>query len=53
MINIGIGISWAKRIFSTSANIIANFRDRVSADNGIFEAEACLLTTLTNLNNIE
>jgi len=32
--------------------IISNFKARVLADGGTFEAENCLLTTLTNLNNI-
>lgn len=32
--------------------IISNFKARVLADSGIFEAESCLNTTLTNLNNI-
>ena len=32
--------------------IISNFKVRVLADSGIFEAESCLNTTLTNLNNI-
>jgi hypothetical protein len=34
-------------------NIITDFKARVSADNGLFEAESCLITTITNLNNIE
>ena len=50
--NISIGVSWAKRIFSVTANIIANFRARVYADNGIFEAGPCLNTTLAELNDI-
>lgn len=32
--------------------IITNFKTRVLADLGTFEAETCLNTTLTNLNNI-
>jgi hypothetical protein len=31
---------------------IENFKVRVAADSGLFEAEACLITTITNLNNI-
>jgi hypothetical protein len=31
---------------------IPSFKARVAADLGIFEAESCLNTTLTNLNNI-
>jgi hypothetical protein len=33
-------------------NIINQFKARVSADNGVFEAEACLYATLTELNSI-
>ena len=33
-------------------SIINAFTSRVAADNGVFEAEACLITTITNLNNI-
>ncbi len=32
--------------------IIINFKTRVLADSGLFEAETCLNTTLTNLNKI-
>jgi len=32
--------------------IVDAFKDRVLADGGIFEAEVCLIDTLTNLNNI-
>ena len=31
---------------------IENFKVRVAADSGLFEAESCLITTITNLNNI-
>lgn len=34
------------------SSLIANFQTRVIADSGVFEAESCLNTTLTNLNNI-
>mgnify|MGYP003677653487 FL=1 len=30
-----------------------DFRTRVIADGGVFEAKACLVTQLTNLSNIE
>lgn len=33
-------------------SIINAFKARVASDNGIFEAESCLSTILTNLNNI-
>ena len=52
MINIGIGISWVKALYSVAANIVANFRARVAADNGIFEAAPCLDVTLDELNAI-
>jgi hypothetical protein len=32
--------------------LIFDFNARVAADSGIKEAETCLNTTLTNLNNI-
>lgn len=32
--------------------LINAFKARVAADSGTFEAESCLNTTLTNLNNI-
>ena len=32
--------------------LILQFKTRVAADGGIFEAEACLRATLTVLNNI-
>jgi hypothetical protein len=52
MINIGIGISWVKALYSVAANIVANFRARVAADNGIFEAAPYLDVTLDELNAI-
>ena len=33
--------------------IINAFKARVAADSGVFEAETCLKTTLTNLNKIQ
>lgn len=44
--NANSGISYVKKL-------IKSFKARVIADSGIFEAEACLYATLTNLNNIE
>jgi hypothetical protein len=53
MINIGIGIGWAKALYSVANNIIANFKARVlSYPNSIFEAGPCLDTTLEELNAI-
>jgi hypothetical protein len=37
---------------SLTERTIENFKVRVSADSGLFEAESCLITTITNLNNI-
>jgi len=34
------------------SKLIKEFKARVAADGGTFEAESCLNTTLTNLNNI-
>ena len=39
-------------IGSPVPSLIINFKSRVSTDLGLFEAESCLNTTLTNLNNI-
>lgn len=33
-------------------SLITQFKSRVLADSGTFEAELCLKTTLTQLNNI-
>ena len=33
-------------------SLIYAFKARVATDSGTFEAESCLNTTLTNLNNI-
>lgn len=53
MINIGIGVGWAKAIYSVANNVIANFRARVlSYPNSIFEAGPCLDATLEELNAI-
>jgi hypothetical protein len=53
MINIGIGVSWAKSLYSVANNIIANFRARVlSYPNSIFEAGPCLDATLEELNAV-
>lgn len=53
MINIGIGVSWTKALYSVANNVIANFRARVlSYPNSIFEAGPCLDATLEGLNAI-
>ena len=53
MINIGIGIGWAKALYSVANNVIANFKARVlSYPNSIFEAGPCLDATLEELNAI-
>ena len=56
-------INWGSIYFSSYAGetdiigspvpgIILNFKTRVATDGGSFEAEDCLNTLLTNLNNI-
>lgn len=56
-------IGWGSAYFNSYYNetdivgspvpsLIFNFKARVSTDSGTFEAESCLNTTLTNLNNI-
>ena len=53
MINIGIGVGWAKALYSVANNVIANFKARVlSYPNSIFEAGPCLDATLEKLNAI-
>ena len=53
MINIGIGVGWAKALYSVANNVIANFKARVlSYPNSIFEAGPCLDATLEELNAI-
>ena len=53
MINIGIGIGWAKALYSVANNVIANFKARVATYPGsIFEAGPCLDATLEELNSI-
>lgn len=42
-----------ERVLNISTNIVSNFKKRVLADGGIFEAQACLETTLIELNNIK
>jgi hypothetical protein len=37
---------------SIAPNLIINFKTSILNDSGTFEAESCLNTTLTNLNNI-
>ena len=56
-------ISWGKSYYTSYSgetsligspipNLITNFKARVAADSGIFEAESCLNSILTNLNSI-
>lgn len=48
-------VSWAGEtdiIGSPIPSTIINFKSRVATDVGLFEAEGCLNTLLTNLNNI-
>jgi hypothetical protein len=53
MINIGIGIAWSFRKLSKYvSNLILSFKERVSLDNGVFEAGQCLNEDLSNLQGI-
>lgn len=53
MINIGIGLAWKKRSINTTINSLINsFETRVLADEGTFEARACLTKTLVSLGGI-
>jgi len=48
-------LSWSGEtdiVGSPVPNLIVNFKSIVIADSGLFEAESCLNTTLTNLNKI-
>lgn len=56
-------INWGKIYYSTWVgetdiigspvpNIIDAFKVRVATESGVFEAQTCLNTTLTNLNNL-
>jgi len=52
---LGLGLGTGKPT-NLGANLVVKlinaFKARVLADGGTFEAESCLLETLTNLNNI-
>jgi lysophospholipase L1-like esterase len=50
-IGIGIGLQFSKLVNGINS-IINAFKTRVAADSGTFEAESCLNTTLTTLNNL-
>ncbi len=55
MIGASISITNIVHLLPQGGNIVAlinSFKSRVSADGGVFEAEACLNAVLTNLNNI-
>jgi hypothetical protein len=55
MIELGLSIGWkdnSKNNQSYVNSLIIQFKDRVIADGGFFEAQACLKATLTVLNNI-
>jgi len=47
-----ISYSGETDIVGNEGGITFNFTTRVLADSGIFEAQSCLLTTLTNLDTI-
>ena len=43
----------AGKIPNYISKLIKDFKTRVALDGGTFEAQSCLKTTLTELNNIE
>ena len=51
MIGLGIGVGWAtkRRLVNYINELIKQFKDRVAADGGTFEAEQCLKNTLNTL----
>ena len=52
---LGLGNNLTKYKFNNiniTKILIKNFKSRVLAEDGVFEAESCLLTTLTQLNKI-
>jgi len=51
MIGLGIGVGWAtkRRLVNYINELIKQFKDRVAADGGTFEAQSCLKTTLETL----
>mgnify|MGYP003639088909 FL=1 len=51
---LGISLVISNKGGVTPTEKLANdFKTRVVADGGVFEAKACLVTQLTNLSNIE
>lgn len=53
MIGIGIGIPFYRSSGNVIDKLISAFKARVSADSGTFEAQSCLNTQLSTLNNID
>jgi hypothetical protein len=47
-----VSYSGETEIVGNESVITTNFRTRVIADAGIFEAQSCLLTTLENLDTL-
>lgn len=47
-----ISYSGETDIVGNEGGITTNFINRIATDSGIFEAQSCLLTTLTNLDSI-
>ena len=48
----GIGIPFIRRRGGTANTIVKDFKARVEADGGTFEAVNCMQTTITDLQNI-
>ena len=54
MLGLGLGTGKPTNLGSSLVvELINAFKARVAADSGVFEAETCLKTTLTNLNKIQ
>jgi hypothetical protein len=51
MIGLGIGVGWAtkRRLVNYINKLIKQFKNRVAADGGTFEAEQCLKDSLPTL----
>jgi hypothetical protein len=50
MISLGIGVSWIRKTTNLlSRSIVYDFKSRVTADGGTFEAGVCMQLTIDNL----
>ena len=53
MLGLGLGLNNSAAIRTAAQQLVNDFKARVIADGGVFEAKACLEAQLTNLNNIQ